>query len=59
MKFSTGNNFAVIMTSPFTSKSVVTYATEAEALEEAEKAQARVHADGYTNVKYRVEKVGA
>ena len=60
MKFSTGNKFAVVMTTPVVSRKViVTYATETEATEEAAKAQARVHADGYTNIKYEVEKVGA
>lgn len=59
MKFSTGNNFAVIMKSPFTEKVAVTYETEAEAVEEARKAEVRVHESGYTDVFYRVEKVGA
>ena len=60
MKFSTGNNFAVIMTTPVVSRKViVTYATETEATEEAAKAQARVHESGFTDVYYAVEKVGA
>ena len=60
MKFSTGTAYGVLMTTPVVSRKViVTYATEAEATEEAAKAQERVHADGYTNIKYEVEKVGA
>ena len=60
MKFSTGNNFAVVMTTPFvTRKTVVTYLTREEAITEAAKAQKDVLERGYTDVYYKVEKVGA
>lgn len=60
MKFSTGNNFAVVMTTPFvTRKTVVTYELESEATEEAQKAQASARERGYTDVHYTVEAVGA
>ena len=60
MKFSTGNKFAVVMTTPVVSRKViVTYATETEATEEAAKAQKRVCESGYTDIHYAVEKVGA
>ena len=60
MKFSTGNKFAVIMTTPVVSRKViVTYATETEATEEAAKAEARVRERGYEDIYYAVEKVGA
>ena len=57
MKFSTGNNYAVIMKTPFTEKAVVTYETEKEAAEEAAKAQALAIDRGYTEVSYRVAMV--
>ena len=59
MKFSTGSKFAVIMKSPFTEKVVVTYELESEALEEAAKAEARVHEQGYTDVFYSAKRLGA
>ena len=60
MKFSTGNKFAVLMTTPVVSrKTVVTYETESEAVTEAQKAQERVRERGYTDVHYTVEAVGA
>ena len=60
MKFSTGNNFAVVMTTPFvTRKTVVTYQTREEAVTEATKAQKNVRERGYEDIYYAVEEVGA
>lgn len=60
MKFSTGSNFAVLMTTPFASrKTVVTYETREEATQEAAKAQEKAYERGYTDIHYAVEKVGA
>ena len=60
MKFSTGNKFAVLMTTPVVSrKTVVTYETESEAVTEAQKAQTSARERGYEEVYYTVERIGA